>query len=144
TRRPAGGGPALGASQLIIGLFGLVTSGLHPLFGTEGGLLVGLRFDPVQSLVQLAVGALLVWAARTGAAAGAAPWVSSAILLGLLLVPGSQLGGVPLLARNLPADVLHTVTAAGALAAALTAPGRSRARPAAGGGGSGGAAVHGA
>jgi hypothetical protein len=123
---------ALGASQLIIGLFGLVASGLHPLFGTEGGLLVGLRFDPVQSLVQLAVGALLVWAARTGAAAGAAPWVTSAILLGLLLVPGSQLGGVPLLARNLPADILHTVTAAGVLAAALTAPGRFRARPAAG------------
>jgi len=32
---------------------------------------------------------------------------------------------VPLLARNLPGDVLHTVTAAGALAAALTAPGRT-------------------
>jgi hypothetical protein len=123
---------ALGAAQLVIGLFGLVASGLHPLLGAEGGLLVGLRFDPAQSLVQLAVGGLLVWAARTGAAAGAAPWLAAAILLGLLVVPGLEVGGVPLLARNLPGDVLHTVTAAGALAAALTAPGRTRPVTAAG------------
>ena len=116
------------ASQLVIGLYGLVASGFDPVVASAGGLVAGIRLDPVQSLVHLAVGGLLLRAARNGAAASAAPWLLSAALLGLLLVPLPTIGGVPLLARNLPGDVLHAVSAAFALAAALTARARRRTR----------------
>jgi hypothetical protein len=112
------------ASQLVIGLFGVVASGFDPLVGAAGGLVTGIRLDLVQSLAHLAVGGLLVRAARNGAAASAAPWLLSAALLGLLLLPLPAVGGAPLLARNLPGDVLHAVSAALTLAAGLTAPGR--------------------
>jgi len=122
---------ALAASQLVLGLYGLVASGFHPIIGSAGGMVAAVRLDPVQSLVHLAVGALLVWAARNGAAASPAPWLATAALLGLLLVPGPALGDVLPLARNLPGDVLHAATGVLALAAAVTVPGRNRPRAAA-------------
>jgi fucose 4-O-acetylase-like acetyltransferase len=121
----------LAASQLLIGLYGLVVSGFHPLIGSDGGMVAAVRLDPPQSLVHLAAGALLVWAARNGAAASPAPWLATAALFGLLLVPVPALGGVVPLARNLPGGVLHAATCALALAAAVTAPRGRRPRAAA-------------
>ncbi len=121
----------LAASQLVIGLYGLVASGFHPVIGSDGGMVGAVRLDPLQSLAHLAAGALLIWAARHGAAATPVPWLATAALFGLLLVPVPAIGGVLPLARNLPGDVVHAVLCAVALAAAVTASGRSRPRVAA-------------
>jgi fucose 4-O-acetylase-like acetyltransferase len=122
----------VGLVYLVAGLFGLVLGGFAPLPNPAGTGLLGFRADPLQSLACLGVGSLLLRAARNGRAATAAPWLATAALCALLLVPAlPSLGGgtLHLFAAGLGNRLLHGATLALALsAAAVTARAAARRR----------------
>jgi fucose 4-O-acetylase-like acetyltransferase len=101
----------LGLVYATFGLFGFVVGGFAPLPNPAGSALLGFRVDPLQSLACLALGALLLRAARAGAGTPA-PWLAAAATCALLLLPWPVAGG----AAN---RVLHAGVMAVALAAAL-------------------------
>jgi fucose 4-O-acetylase-like acetyltransferase len=118
----------VGLVYLVAGLFGLVLGGFAPLPDLTGTAMLAFRVDPLQSVACLAAGALLLRAARGGAAATRAPWLALAALCALLLAPAlPAVHGEPLrLFAAGPANrLLHGATLALALAAAT----RPSARP---------------
>jgi hypothetical protein len=115
----------LGVVLVALGLLGFVASGFTPLLDPHGSPLLVLRVDPLQNALHLAVGAMLLGAARTGATHHPRPW--------LLTATGSVL---PLaLPSAAPAGVaLHLAVAALALTVALapSSPGGDDKAPTAG------------
>jgi hypothetical protein len=110
---------------VTFGILGFVVGGVHPLLGARGGMLLAFRVDAAQSIIHLVLGALLLQAARTGAAVRPAPWLlagsvcATIALRGLLGPAGAPL--VPL-AANVPDGVLHAAVAVLALLAAVAVP----------------------
>ncbi|PKV94914.1 phospholipase A2-like protein [Amycolatopsis echigonensis] len=103
---------ALGIGYATLGVFGLALA----RFGAEAADadVLGLRLDPVQSLVHLLLGVLLLHAVRTGAAAtSAATWFAAALTCvpSLVAAAGGETHGSAVV-------VLHLLTAAFALVGA--------------------------
>jgi fucose 4-O-acetylase-like acetyltransferase len=74
---PAGRPAAvLGLVLATLGLLGFVASGFAPLLG--GGRLLALPVSPLQSMADLALGAYLAAAARSGATSRPLPWLLTA------------------------------------------------------------------
>ncbi|MER6871561.1 phospholipase, partial [Amycolatopsis sp. NPDC000673] len=105
---------ALGIGYATLGVFGLALA----RFGAEAADadVLGLRLDPVQSLVHLLLGVLLLHAVRTGGAAtSAATWFAAALTCvpSLVAAAGGETHGSAVV-------VLHTLTAVFALVGAGT------------------------
>ena len=113
---------ALGALYVIVGVLGFALGGLDGLFSTTGSELVVFRVNPLHNVIHLALGAALVALAPRGgrralaAAAGATVALICLAGLGWLWVGGM---GTNYLAANRADNLLHLVTAALALAAAV-------------------------
>jgi fucose 4-O-acetylase-like acetyltransferase len=124
---------AVGLTYLVAGLFGLVLGGFAVPPDPEGaGTTFGFAADPLQSLACLLLGGLLLRAARGGAAATPAPWLVTAVVCALLLVPslpGLGDGMVRLLAVGPVNRLLHGATLIVALAAAATGARRGPPQP---------------
>lgn len=119
---------SLGVVCAVLGIFGFVTGGFSPLPDPGGSPLLLLRVDPVQSAAWLALGMLLLRAARTGAAAAPAVWWGAAAASAALLLPTlPAAAGTPLqIIAATPANaVLHGTTFAVAVGAAFAARARS-------------------
>jgi hypothetical protein len=129
-RRPAVLAAAiLGLVYATFGLFGLVVGGFAPVPDRAGSALLALRVDPLQSAACLAFGALLLRAARSGAAAAPAFWRLAALGFAALLAP--TLPGIAGTAAQLiaiaPANqALHGAALAIAIGFAVRRPRRVR------------------
>ncbi|GAA3574827.1 phospholipase A2 [Amycolatopsis ultiminotia] len=102
---------ALGIGYATLGVFGLALARFGAVAADADVL--GTRFDPVQSLVHLLLGVLLLHTVRTGAATTAGTWLVCALACVPALVAAG--GGVSPGAATI---VLHVSTAAFALVAA--------------------------
>ncbi|WP_033288424.1 phospholipase A2 [Amycolatopsis jejuensis] len=102
---------ALGIGYATLGVFGLALARFGAVAADADVL--GLRLDPVQSLVHLLLGVLLLHTVRTGAAASAGTWLLCALTCvpSLVAAAGGETHGAATV-------VLHTGTAALALVAA--------------------------
>ncbi|MFF0149068.1 phospholipase A2-like protein [Amycolatopsis sulphurea] len=102
---------ALGIGYATLGVFGFALA----RFGgaSADADVLGVRFDPVQSLVHLLLGVLLLHTVRTGATARAGTWLVCALACVPALMAASS--GV---APGAATVVLHVTTAAFALVAA--------------------------
>lgn len=120
-------GFVFGAVYLLVGLVGFaVTSGVG-FASTDGKSLLGFQLNPLHDVVHLAVGAVLLVAARQGAAASRA--VNTAVggvylLVGVvgLFILGSSAN---ILALNGADNVLHFASAAVLLGVGLAADRRT-------------------
>jgi hypothetical protein len=107
-------GYVFGAVYLLVGLLGFAVTGGVGFAATDGESLLGFEVNPLHNIVHLAVGAVLVLAARQGLAASRA--VNTAVggvylLVGVLglFVLGSSAN---ILALNSADNVLHLASAA--------------------------------
>lgn len=103
----------LGIGYATAGVFGLALARFGDVAADAD--LLGLRFDPVQSLVHLLLGVLLLHTVRTGATATAGTWLACALGCIPALVAASD--GEPSGAATV---VLHAATALFALVAAAS------------------------
>ncbi|WP_326565643.1 phospholipase A2 [Amycolatopsis rhabdoformis] len=106
---------ALGIGFATLGVFGLALARFGDVAADADFL--GLHLNPVQSLVHLLLGVLLLHTVRTGATASAGTWFVCALACGPALMVSSA---------GPPTVVLHAATAAFALVAATSClvPGR--------------------
>ncbi|MFI5609051.1 phospholipase A2 [Amycolatopsis sp. NPDC051903] len=104
---------ALGIGYATLGVFGLALARFGNVAADADFL--GLHLDPVQSLVHLLLGVLLLHTVRTGAALSGGTWLVCALACApsLLAAGDGQPGGATTV-------VLHTTTAAFALLAAAS------------------------
>jgi hypothetical protein len=103
----------LGIGYATAGVFGLALARFGDVAADAD--LLGLRFDPVQSLVHLLLGVLLLHTIRTGATTAASTWLACALGSIPALVAASD--GEPSGAATV---VLHAGTAVFALIAAAS------------------------
>jgi Domain of unknown function (DUF4383) len=120
-------GHVFGAVYLLVGLVGFaVTSGVG-FASTDGKSLLGFQLNPLHNIVHLAVGAVLLLAARQGTSASRA--VNTAVggvyllvaVLGLFILDSSA----NILALNGADNVLHFASAAVLLGVGLAADRRT-------------------
>jgi hypothetical protein len=120
-------GYVLGAVYLLVGLVGFaVTSGVG-FASTDGKSLLGFQLNPLHDVVHLAIGAVLVLAARQGVASSRA--VNTTVggvyllvaVLGLFILDSSA----NILALNGVDNVLHFASAAVLLGVGLAADRRA-------------------
>ncbi|MEV6902423.1 phospholipase [Amycolatopsis sp. NPDC051372] len=100
---------ALGIGYATLGVFGLALARFGDVAADADFL--GLHLDPVQSLVHLLLGVLLLHTVRTGATASAGTWFVCALACGPPLMVSSA---------GTPTVVLHAATAVFALVAAVS------------------------
>jgi hypothetical protein len=101
--------------SLAVGVLGFGVSGFAHLTG-PGALLLGLRFNPLQNLLHLSVGGILLWAAGKGRAlAGWTVAAATALFTVAGAAPFLWPGSMPWLAIDRPGGLLHLVVAGLAL-----------------------------
>jgi hypothetical protein len=108
-------GLVFGAVYILVGLLGFTVSGQGPFIGAEGGLLLGIfEVNGLHNIVHLAIGAALLGAAMSSAAASKATNLTIGIVYGALGVLGwfIQDTALDIVALNAADHLLHLASAA--------------------------------
>jgi hypothetical protein len=123
---------ALGVFAVSVGLLGFGETGFLPLAPVQGEAVLMFDFNPVQNVVHLLVGAMLLWAVSRGALHMPALGVGIGVFL--VLGAGHLAGLADRLGMNRASAIAHLAAGVVSLAGALVAGLRLRRRAAAGSG----------
>ena len=121
-------GLVFGAVYVLVGLLGFTVSGQGPFIGQEGGLLLGLfEVNGLHNIVHLGIGAALIGAAMSSAAASRATNMTIGVVYGALGVLGWFINDTALdiVALNAADHLLH-LASAGLLIAVAKGVGSTR------------------
>lgn len=122
---------ALGAAMVVLGVLGFAMGGLHQLFSTTGTELIVFNLNPLQNVIHLMLGGMLVGAAVRSLRLVRGALVATAVVAVALAAVGAAMMGAPdsnYLAANTADNVLHTAVAVVAVALFLAPAGERRKR----------------
>jgi len=121
-RGAAAAGSALGAALLVLGVLGFAMGGMHQLFSETGTELIVFNLNPLQNVLHIVVGGILLRFCLGSAGLARAASLFAAAALGVMAVVGMVgmgAGAHNWLAANTADTVFHVAAAAFALGTAL-------------------------